>query len=606
VNSGLSLPLFLSAAFLLASSWLQPGEGTRMSRPVPAGEQQPQGARIFDVRSFGAAGDGKSLDVAPINRAIEAASTAGGGTVRFPAGRYLSSSIRLRSNVGLYLEHGAVLEAVPWTQAAYDPPEPNAWAKYQDFGHSHWHNSLIWGEDVDNVSIAGPGLIYGKGLSRGLESGTYRDPPEGAGNKAISLKNCRNVTLRDISILHGGHFAILATGADNLTIDNLRIDTNRDGVDIDCCHNVRISNCSVNSPWDDGICLKSSYGLGRLRGTENVTIVNCYVTGGYIEGTLLDGTFRRAPPGYAGYTGRIKFGTESNGGFKNIAISNCIFEDCGGLAIETVDGGVIEDVTIDNIAMRNIVNSPIFIRLGNRARGPEEPLPGFIRRINISNIVVSGALTGLVYGLAALGLSVIFGVVRVVNFAHGEMMVMGMYGAAMLFAALGLDPLLSAPIVGAVMFVFGWGLQRGLINKFVERSEHQQFILLLGVATILVNALLMIFGPDARSVSVDYALDAVEVGPLLLDKARLYAGSAAIVAAAGLFAFFRFTRIGKSIRACADKPLGARVVGLNIDGLFALTFGVGAAVAGFSGALLTLLFRLRILRLPARFRSKGD
>ena len=362
-----------------------------MSRPVPAGEQQPQGARIFDVRSFGAAGDGKSLDVAPINRAIEAASTAGGGTVRFPAGRYLSSSIRLRSNVGLYLEHGAVLEAVPWTQAAYDPPEPNAWAKYQDFGHSHWHNSLIWGEDVDNVSIAGPGLIYGKGLSRGLESGTYRDPPEGAGNKAISLKNCRNVTLRDISILHGGHFAILATGADNLTIDNLRIDTNRDGVDIDCCHNVRISNCSVNSPWDDGICLKSSYGLGRLRGTESVTIVNCYVTGGYIEGTLLDGTFRRAPPGYAGYTGRIKFGTESNGGFKNIAISNCIFEDCGGLAIETVDGGVIEDVTIDNIAMRNIVNSPIFIRLGNRARGPEEPLPGSIRRINISNIVVSGA-----------------------------------------------------------------------------------------------------------------------------------------------------------------------------------------------------------------------
>lgn len=209
------------------------------------------------------------------------------------------------------------------------------------------------------------------------------------------------------------------------------------------------------------------------------------------------------------------------------------------------------------------------------------------------NIVVSGALTGLVYGLAALGLSVIFGVVRVINFAHGEMMVMGMYAAALSFAAFGLDPLLSAPIAAAVMFVFGWVLQRGLINRFVGRSEHQQFILLLGVATVLVNALLMIFGPEARSVSVDYALDAVEVGPLLLDKARLYAGSAALIAGAALFAFFRLTRIGKSIRACADNPLGARVVGLDIDGLYALTFGVGAAVAGFSGALLTLLVDAR-------------
>ena len=165
----------------------------------------------------------------------------------------------------------------------------------------------------------------------------------------------------------------------------LKLDTSRDGMDIDCCHNVRISNCSVNSPWDDGICLKSSYALGCLRATENVTINNCYVTGGYIEGTLLDGTFQRAPAGYAGRTGRIKFGTESNGGFKNIAIANCVFDDCGGLAIESVDGGDIEDVTINNISMRNIVNSPIFIRLGNRARGPNHPPVGVIRRINISD-----------------------------------------------------------------------------------------------------------------------------------------------------------------------------------------------------------------------------
>ena len=166
-------------------------------------------------------------------------------------------------------------------------------------------------------------------------------------NKAIALKNCRNVTLRDFSILHGGHFGILATGVDNLTIDNLKIDTNRDGMDMDCCRNVRISNCSVNSPWDDGICLKSSFALGYARATEMVTISNCLVCGSFQEGAMLDGTFKRfADDEKVPRTGRIKFGTESNGGFKNITISNCVFEGCSGLAIETVDGAIVEDVSV--------------------------------------------------------------------------------------------------------------------------------------------------------------------------------------------------------------------------------------------------------------------
>src|SRR5207248_10118588 len=121
----------------------------------------------------------------------------------------------------------------------------------------------------------------GRGLSRG--SGDTALAP-GVGNKSISLKNCHNVILRDLSILHGGHFAVLATGVDNFTIDNLSIDTNRDGIDIDCCRNVRVSNCSVNSPWDDGICLKSSVGLGYARPTEMVTITNCFVSGSFMEG----------------------------------------------------------------------------------------------------------------------------------------------------------------------------------------------------------------------------------------------------------------------------------------------------------------------------------
>jgi len=209
------------------------------------------------------------------------------------------------------------------------------------------------------------------------------------------------------------------------------------------------------------------------------------------------------------------------------------------------------------------------------------------------NIVASGLLTGLVYGLAALGLSVIFGVVRVVNFAHGEMMVAGMYGAVLLFGFLGLDPVLSAPVVAAVLFGFGWLLQRGLVNRFVERPEHMQFILLLGIATILLNALLMVFGPDSRGVQVDYVFDSVEVGPLRLDAVRLRAAAGAVAVAAALFAFFRFSRTGKAIRACADNPLGARVVGLNIDGLYAFTFGIGAAVVGVAGALMTLVVETR-------------
>ncbi|MDQ2920693.1 MAG: right-handed parallel beta-helix repeat-containing protein, partial [Acidobacteriota bacterium] len=222
-----------------------------------------------------------------------------------------------------------------------------------------------------------------------------RDAVEpGWGNKSISLKLCHNVIIRDISILHGGHFAILATGVDNLTIDNIKIDTNRDGIDVDACKSVRISNCTVNSPFDDGICPKSSFALGYARLTENLTITNCQVSG-YDEGTLLDGTYKRAfrnQNGSFSPTGRIKFGTESNGGFKNITISNCVFDYSRGLALEAVDGALLEDVTISNITMRDISNSPFFLRLGFRGRGPKETTTvGALRRVIISNVVVYNA-----------------------------------------------------------------------------------------------------------------------------------------------------------------------------------------------------------------------
>jgi Pectate lyase superfamily protein len=343
----------------------------------------------FNIKNFGATGNGKTLDTKSINDAIDAASIAGGGTVYFPAGTYSGFSIHLKSHVSLFLDAGSILLAADSTSMGkYDEAEPNAFEKFQDYGHSHWHNSLIWGENLQDISITGTGIINGKGLRRGASA---RRP---WGNKAIALKLCRNVQLRDLTILNGGHFAILATGVDNFTIDGLKIDTNRDGIDIDCCNHVTVSNCFINAPWDDALCLKSSYGLGYAKPTQNITISNCQVSG-YDLGTFYDATYTRDEgnrvPDKFGPTGRIKFGTESSGGFKNITISNCVFEFCRGLALETVDGGTLEDVTITNITMRDIVNAPIFIRLGARMRNPDTLTKSTLRRILISNVLVYNA-----------------------------------------------------------------------------------------------------------------------------------------------------------------------------------------------------------------------
>ncbi len=374
---------------------------------------------VYNIKDFGAVGDGKTLDSPAINKAIDDAASKNGGTVYFPAGTYLSVSIHLKSNIALYLDQGAtILAADPKDGYKYDLPEENKWDEYQDFGHTYFHNSLIWGENLENISILGPGLINGDGLVRGGSQSRTKEEQEalkgkapegreigqfgypnardnvepGWGNKAIALRLCRNVILKDFSILHGGHFAILATAADNLTINNLKIDTDRDGMDIDCCKNVRVSDCFVNSPFDDGICLKSSFPLGYARATENVTITNCQVSG-YDEGTMLDGTYKREYEKYSHHspTGRIKFGTESNGDFKDITISNCVFDYCRGLALETVDGSHLEDVTINNITMRDIENSPIFLRLGRRMRGPKGVPIGELRRVIISNVIIYNA-----------------------------------------------------------------------------------------------------------------------------------------------------------------------------------------------------------------------
>jgi branched-chain amino acid transport system permease protein len=205
------------------------------------------------------------------------------------------------------------------------------------------------------------------------------------------------------------------------------------------------------------------------------------------------------------------------------------------------------------------------------------------------NVAVSGLLTGLVYGLMALGLSVIFGVVRVVNFAHGEMMTIAMYLAIVLFSAFRLDPLVMMVPIAGVLFALGYAMQAGLINPFIDRPEHSQFMLLVAVAIIMVNLLLLVFGPDARSVQTSYAFDSFAIGRIIVDATKVYAGGAAIVVAAALFAFFKFSYVGKAIRACADNYTGALVVGLDVKRLYALTFGLGAACVGAAGSMLVLI-----------------
>jgi len=359
-------------------------------------QDQPTGTQgVFNVKSYGATGDGQTLDSPAINKAIAACAAAGGGTVYLPAGTYLCGSIHMKSNINLYIDAGAEILGAPQEMHAYDPTEPFEGHAYQDGGHTYFQNSLIWGENLKNVSITGHGEINGGGMISG-DRANPKTPegvkPYGIGNKSIVFKLCTNVLIRDVTIYHGGHFAILTTGCNMLTIDNVTIDTNRDGMDLDCCQNTTVSNCRVNSPWDDGICPKSTYALGHLVPTENMTITNCQVSG-FEEGTLLNG---QMIPGKKG-NGRIKLGTESNGGFRNITISNCTFRDCYGLALEEVDGGTMENITIDNITMYNTPSYAIYVTLGDRNRGPNVTANGIARNIFISNVISTdvGPLAGI-------------------------------------------------------------------------------------------------------------------------------------------------------------------------------------------------------------------
>lgn len=318
----------------------------------------------YSVEDFGAAGDGLANDTPAINRAIEKCSAEGGGDVVFPAGKYAAASIRLRSNVRFLLDTNAVIFGAP---TGFDAPEPNPFDKYQDCGHSHFRNSLMWGENVENFAIVG-GKINGGSIGRG-------DPKPGGGDKLITIKVGRNLRFEGITHEKGGHFVYLLNDCENVTIANITILDSRDGVDLMGCRNVQIHGCRFTGCGDDTIGIKSDYALGR-----KIASANIYVWDSHFESGC----------------NALQFGSETAGDFHNINFWNITIGRAGkaGIGITSNDGGIISDVRYRDIAIKG-ASCPIFMLISDRLRtGEPNPRIGTIKNVTLSNITISDCRPG--------------------------------------------------------------------------------------------------------------------------------------------------------------------------------------------------------------------
>lgn len=357
--------------------------------------------RLYNITDFGAVSEGDPVqNTTAINNAIQKASEAGGGTVVVPAGDFKSYTIRLQSGVNIRIDANGIIRAAradlyDWggnqtmvgEGGNYDEPEVNLYAGLQDHGHTYFANSLFYAADKHDIMIYGEGLIDGSymddtGTLINVLSGNDPSNPKNRtdrghgsywyGNKAIALVRCENVVLDGIRILNGGHFAIIAEGTKNMTVNDLIVDTNRDAYNIDCTQNVTVRNSHFNSLTDDAIVMKASYGAGVFMPTQNVLIEDCTVSG-YDAGSVINGTYttdKIVATDACGPTARIKFGTESTCGYNTVTITRVKFERSRGFCMEAVDGSPLTNIVMTDCTMDTISSSPIFIRVGDRARYP--------------------------------------------------------------------------------------------------------------------------------------------------------------------------------------------------------------------------------------------
>ena len=207
----------------------------------------------------------------------------------------------------------------------------------------------------------------------------------------------------------------------------------------------------------------------------------------------------------------------------------------------------------------------------------------------LAQAALNGFLFGGVYSLMAVGLSLIFGVMRVINIAHGDMMVWGSYLALLLSLRFGLDPFLSFLLAAGALFVLGVAVQRGLVNRVLDAPHEMQILLMLGVALVLENSALVLFGPDTRRTESAYGLATAWLGPVFVDVARLLTFAIAVLFSLLLYLFLFRTELGCLIRAVADNAYGAVIIGANVNWIYTLAFGIGAACVGAAGALMSAL-----------------
>lgn len=336
----------------------------------------------FNVRDYGATGNGTSIDSTAVNNAITAANSAGGGTVVFPSGNYRCRTIRLKSNVTLHLEAGATILAAT---SGFDAPESNPYDDYQDFGHSHYRNSLIFGESLTNIGITGPGTINGDNNLATDEA------PAGEANKAIALKLCSGITLSDITVRQGGHFALIVNGCTDLTVTRVKLLnlTDRDGFNLISSSRVRITDSQIEGN-DDAMCLKSDFFLGRIVHSDDIHVDNCRIT--------------------SGENNAIQFGSETRGNFTNVRFTRCTIGGAGkaGLGVTSNDGSIIDGVTFSDITMQNCA-TPIFIKLSDQNRGPDPTPIGRIRNLSFTNITATRSIRdGVEYSNVIHGKSSVF------------------------------------------------------------------------------------------------------------------------------------------------------------------------------------------------------